>query len=72
MPIVQFGDIGVRGSQFVAGITGSNSSAFVVESSSNLIDWMPVSTNVAGGAPVLFQEAIPAGVLQGFYRARIP
>ncbi|HSY18329.1 MAG TPA: hypothetical protein VK815_08350 [Candidatus Acidoferrales bacterium] len=46
--------------------------AYVVQSSSNLVDWVSLSTNVAPGSPVLFTNAVnPAGA--SFYRiGRLP
>lgn len=50
----------------VAGISGTT---FVVEASSDLLQWHPVSTNLSGGAPVYIELHTPISPQQ-FFRAR--
>jgi hypothetical protein len=51
-------------------LTAQDISSFVIETSTNLIDWtpasLPVSTNAAGG--LSFQAPISSGSGGGFYR----
>jgi hypothetical protein len=58
--------------QFTFSYTADAGLAYVVQSSTNLVDWVPLATNVAPGSPVLFTNAAnPAGA--SFYRVgRLP
>jgi hypothetical protein len=57
--------------QFSFNFSANPGLRYVVESSSNLLNWTPVVTNVAAGSPVLFTNTIlPGG---SFYRVgRLP
>jgi Bacterial Ig domain len=58
--------------QFSFSYTADAGLTYVVQSSSNLVDWVSLMTNVAPGSPVLFTNVSnPAGA--GFYRVgRLP
>lgn len=71
-PTIQFTGLSVDGGQFAVNVVTTNSSVFVVESSSNLMDWTAVSTNVPGAQPLLIREAFTPGRVKRFFRAREP
>lgn len=63
----------VTGNQLRVWLTGmSESSALIVEASSNLVNWRPVWTNPPSPSPVEFVETLPAGRRARFYRAFQP
>jgi hypothetical protein len=62
----------INNGQFTFNYTADAGISYVVQSSSNLVDWVPLATNVASSSPVTFTDAAnPAGA--GFYRVgRLP
>ena len=58
--------------QFSFGYTADTGLSYIVQSSSNLVNWVSLVTNVAPGSPVQFTNAVnPTGA--GFYRVgRLP
>ena len=62
----------VNGGQFIFSYTADAGLTYVVQTSSNLVNWVSLVTNVAPGSPVLFTNALnPPG--PGFYRVgRLP
>jgi hypothetical protein len=57
----------INNGQFTFSYTADVGISYVVQSSSNLVDWVSLATNVAPGSPVLFTNAVnPAGA--DFYR----
>ena len=62
----------VNSGQFIFSYTADAGLTYVVQSSSNLLDWVSLMTNVASSSPVLFTNALnPSG--PGFYRVeRLP
>jgi hypothetical protein len=64
---VNLSNVGFNNGQFTFSYTADAGLAYVVQSSTNLLDWVSLATNVAPGNPVLFTNALnPAGT--GFYR----
>ena len=65
-------EAGINNGQFIFNYTADAGISYVVQSSSNLVDWVSLSTNVASGSPVPFTDAInPSGA--AFYRVgRLP
>jgi hypothetical protein len=63
---------GINSGQFTFNYTADAGISYVIQSSSNLVDWTSLATNVASGSTVLFTDAInPSGA--GFYRVgRLP
>ena len=45
---------------------------YVLQSSIDLLNWIPVNTNIASGFWLEFEDANAAGVRQRFYRAVLP
>ena len=62
----------INNDQFSFSYTADAGISYVVQSSTNLVDWVSLATNVASGSPVPFTDAMnPAGA--GFYRVgRLP
>jgi hypothetical protein len=62
----------VSSGQFIFSYTADAGLTYVVQSSSNLVDWLSLMTNVASGNPMPFTNALnPSG--PGFYRVeRLP
>ena len=57
----------INNGQFSFSYTADAGISYVVQSSTNLLDWVSLTTNVAPGSPVLFTNAVnPAGT--HFYR----
>ena len=63
---------GINNGQFTFSYTADAGISYVVQSSTNLVDWVSLATNVASGSPVPFTDAAnPTGA--GFYRVgRLP
>lgn len=57
----------LSGGQFSFTLAGVAGQAYVVQASTNLLDWIPVQTNTA---PFTFVDAKAAGFSRRFYRAR--
>lgn len=55
--------------QFAFQLQGSTNVAYVVQTSSNLLSWVSVSTNTLPAGAVNFTNAIAPGVAQQFWRA---
>jgi hypothetical protein len=51
------------------GIAGQT---LIVEASTNLVNWTPLTTNTLGDAPLYFSDPNSGGFVQRFYRARLP
>lgn len=56
----------VTGGQFSVSITGTTGSQYVIQASTNLVDWVNVQTNLA---PFTFVDPAAAGNPQCFYRS---
>ncbi len=52
-------------------VVGPPGRASVLESSRNLVDWTPVSTNTMAATPAMLADPAPASRPQRFYRARL-
>jgi hypothetical protein len=59
-------------SQFNFYLTGSAGVPYVLETSTNLLDWLPLSTNVLADGIGFFSVPLPPGPGQQFYRALAP
>lgn len=68
-------DFGFAAGQFGFGIGGTiggaPGQAVVAEASSNLVDWLPVSTNVLGKVPVRVIDTESSALPHRFYRLRL-
>ena len=58
---------GINNGQFMFSYTADVGVAYVVQSSTNLMDWVSLGTNVASGSPVIFTNALNSGGAR-FYR----
>jgi len=65
-------EAGINNGQFLFSYTADAGVSYIVQSSTNLADWVSLATNAAPGGPVLFTNSTdPAGT--GFYRViRLP
>jgi len=50
-------------------LTGQTGLRYVIEASTNLVDWVPLATNNAVGAKIIFTDAAAANLPERFYRA---
>jgi hypothetical protein len=62
--------IGVTGNGFGFNITGVTNQTIVVESSTNLVDWLPVWTNILSGTNIPFADSLWTNYPSRFYRVR--
>jgi len=68
LSLESLGSISFTGGQFVVRFTGDNDFAYAVESSSNLVEWSTVSTNVPWNGVFDFTDTSPT-TNQRFYRS---
>ncbi len=66
------GNFGVRGGQFGFNMTGTPGQTAILEASTNLTSWTPVSTNRFGEAPLYFGDPAWTNLPVQFYRLRSP
>jgi hypothetical protein len=59
---------GISSQQFGFNITGESGQQFVIESSGDLADWIPVATNTLGAQPFYFSQPVLPGAR--FFRLR--
>ena len=52
--------------QFQFYLDGATNESYVILASTNLVDWLPVSTNIA---PALITDSLPANTSCRYYRA---
>ncbi len=60
------------GGQFQLTLTGNPGDIYIIDASSNLNDWQPISTNTLTGTSAEFTDTTASGFSQRFYRARRP
>jgi hypothetical protein len=58
--------------QFIFQLQGSANASYAIQTSTNLISWLSVSTNTLSGSPVDFTNVILPGPAQQFWRALWP
>jgi hypothetical protein len=63
-------DFGIKDHQFGFQVTGPPAGPFIIEASTNLLDWLPVWTNAFNGA-VRFADPGTVNYSERFYRAQI-
>jgi hypothetical protein len=68
---VSLGNVGVVSGQFGFDIAGGSNQVVVVEASTNLVSWTPLSTNTLGAAPLHFNDLDWTNFPQRFYRANL-
>ena len=64
-----FGDS--SGGPFEFKLKAFTSRRFAIETSTNLVDWLPVLTNSTADGFFLFRDAPASGSKERFYRARL-
>ena len=65
-------NFGFLTNQFGFDVSGAFGQTIVVEGSTNLVDWTPLSTNIGGGGPFYFFDPASTNSVWRFYRARLP
>jgi hypothetical protein len=66
------GNFGFRTNQFGFNISGSAGQSIVVEASTNLIQWTPLTTNtILTSVPYFFGDPTAVGIPTRFYRVRL-
>ena len=66
------GAFGWRSNQFGFNVSASAGQAIVIEASTDLVNWVPLSTNTLTGNTYYFSDSSTAGLTRRFYRARVP
>jgi len=66
------GQFGITNGCFGFNVQGQVGQVMVIEVSTNLLDWLPLQTNVLGGKPVYFSDPGTTNFTQRFYRAVTP
>jgi uncharacterized delta-60 repeat protein len=69
--ITDDGKLGFMAGHFGFNITGGPNEAIVVEASSNLVNWIPLSTNVLGTSPMYFSDPSTAYSPERSYRLHL-
>ena len=64
--------LGFSTNQFGFNLNGTHGQAIVVDGSTNLLDWIPLFTNIANGSPFYFYDPVWTNFPWRFYRARLP
>jgi len=70
--ITNDGSFGFQSNSFGFNVSGAFGAAMVVDGSSNLVDWVPLSTNIVSGNPVYFSDSASTNFPARYYRARLP
>jgi uncharacterized delta-60 repeat protein len=65
------GSFGFISNQFGFNISGSAGQSIVVEASTNLVNWTPLTNTILGSSPYFFSDPAAAGIPTRFYRARL-
>jgi sugar lactone lactonase YvrE len=65
-------NFGILTNQFGFNLNGAYGQTIVVDGSTNLLDWTPLFTNTANGAPFYFFDPAWTNFPWRFYRARLP
>jgi outer membrane protein assembly factor BamB len=61
----------VAAGQFQCTLTGESGRAYVLETSADLVNWTPISTNIASSAIITITAPAATGVDYQFYRAAV-
>ena len=69
--LVHDSGFGFRAGQFGFNLSGPAGQTVVVDASTNLLNWSPVSTNNMGNEPVYFSDPESSWLLRHFYRVRL-
>lgn len=69
--ILNDGKFGFSTNGFGFSLAGCQGSVVVIEASTNLMNWVPIMTNVMGAAPIYFSDPTSSNLIRRFYRARL-
>ena len=61
----------IQSNHFAFQLAGQSNQVVVVETSTNLKNWLPLATNTFGIGPLPFTDPAPASLRMRFYRARL-
>jgi uncharacterized delta-60 repeat protein len=61
----------IQSNHFTFQLSGQSNQAVVIETSTNLNDWLPLATNTLGIGPLPFSDPAPASLRMRVYRARL-
>src|SRR5262249_5666788 len=61
----------IQSNHFVFQLSGQSNQVVVIESSTNLMNWLPLATNRISSSPLPFNDPAPATLRMRFYRARL-
>jgi len=64
-------NLGFRTNQFGFSFGGSAGSTVVIDTSSTLLNWTPIATNMVPRGPLYFNDPTSTNFIQRFYRARL-
>jgi hypothetical protein len=70
--IVNDGSLGFGSNGFGFHLVGASGQMLVVEASTNLLNWLPLQTNVMGELPAYFDDPASINFSRRFYRLRTP
>jgi hypothetical protein len=69
-PPITLAGAGISNGQFTFSFSANSGQSYVVENSSNLVNWVDLATNVASGNPVVFSNTVSSTGSQ-FYRVEL-
>jgi len=72
MIITDDGSFGFQSNVFGFNVAGAYATKIAVDSSTNLVNWVPLVTNSVNGTPFYFSDSASSNSPTRFYRARIP
>ena len=62
---------GIQSNHFEFQLSGQSNQVVVIETSTNLKNWLPLATNKLGSEPLPFRDPAAAGLSMRFYRAQL-
>ena len=65
------GNFGFRSNHFAFTVAGLTGQTLVIETATNLANWIPLTTNQLGTDPLLFVDPSSTNFTSRFYRARL-
>ncbi len=65
-------NFGIRANEFGFDVITTSNQIVIVEASTNLANWTPLTTNTLGAGPLYFGDPVPANWPRRFYRAHLP
>jgi sugar lactone lactonase YvrE len=65
-------NFGIMGSQFGFNVSGTAAQTIIVQASTNLVDWTPLSTNILEDGLIYFSDPATTNFPWRFYRAMSP